>query len=67
MMSQKRFFSKFMGFILIARNNLSEKSSHAKKVALQCTKQLRYGFLKFKLLHTKLSYLVLVPEVRNRC
>ena len=29
-------------------------------------KQLRYGFLKFKLLHTKLFYLVLVPEVRNR-
>ena len=24
------------------------------------------GFLKFKLLHTKLSYLVLVPEVRNQ-
>ena len=29
--------------------------------ALYCIKQLRYG-----LLHSKLSYLVLVPEVRNR-
>ena len=36
------------------------------KMVLQCIKQLRYGFLKFKLLHTKLSYLVLVPKVRNR-
>ena len=35
-------------------------------MALQCIKQLRYGVLKFKLLHTKLSYLVLVSEVRNR-
>ena len=33
---------------------------------LYCIKQLRYGFLMFKFLHTKLSYLVLVSELRNR-
>ena len=42
-----------------------EKVHKQNIVSLLCIKQLRYGFLKLKLLHTKLSYLVLVPEVRN--
>ena len=29
-------------------------------------KQLRYGLLKFKFLHTKLSYLVLDPVLRSK-
>ena len=35
------------------------KKVHMLKIAFQCIKQLRYGFSKFKLMHTKLSYLVL--------
>ena len=35
--------------------------------AFQCIKQLRYELSKFKSPHTKLSYLVLDPVVRNQC
>ena len=49
---------------IFVRNNLSEKSSHKKLALLYIKQLLRYGLLKFKFLHTKLSYLVLDPAVR---
>ena len=55
-----------MGFIQLFGTTYLKKV-HTQKIVSLVHKQLRYGFLKFKLLHTKLSYLVPVPEVRNRC
>ena len=64
MSRHKNDFSEITyGFYSIVRNNLSEKSSHVENCFFS---ELRYGFLKFKLLRAKLSYLVIVPEVRNR-
>ena len=60
MTSQQWFFWNCR-FYSIVRNNVSEKSSHAKYWLFSALNSL-----KFKLLHAKLSYLVLVPEVRNR-
>ena len=54
-----------MGFISLFGTTYLKKV-HKQKLVLQCIKQLRNACLKFKLLHTKLSYFVLVPQVRNR-
>ena len=64
MTSQKWFFWN-CGLLSSVKKNLSKNNTHANIGSLLC-KQLRwYGFLKFKSLHTKPSYLVLVPSVRN--
>ena len=63
MTSQKRFFWN-CGLLSSVQKNLSKNNTHANIGSLLC-KQLRYGFLKFKSLHVKPSYLVLVPSVRN--
>ena len=60
MRTQKLFFWNY-GFYSIIRNNLSEKSSHAKNCLFSALNSWE-----FKLFHTKLSYLVLAPKVRNR-
>ena len=54
---QKMIFSEIVGCILLFSTTYL-KNAHTQKVALCCIKQLRYGLLKFKLLHTK-AYLVL--------
>ena len=62
----KNDFWEIMSFIRLVRNNLSDKSSHAqKKWLFSALNSWDMGFWRFKLLHTKLSYLVLVPEVRT--
>ena len=49
-----------MGFIQLFGTTYLKKV-HLQNFGSLVHKQLRYGCLKFKLLHTKLSYLVLVP------
>ena len=58
MMSQKYIFSEVMGFVQLFW------ATYTRKV-LYCTKQLRYGLLKFKLLHTNPSYLAMGHFIRN--
>ena len=67
MMSQKYFWYG-MGFILLFETTYLKKNYMEKHSSFNSAfKQLRYGLLKFKLLHTKLSYLVLDPVVENKC
>ena len=62
---KKILFPEIMGFIrLFGTTYLSEKSSLAENCLLSALNSC--GFLKFKLLHAKFSYLVLVPKVRDR-
>ena len=59
----KNDFGEIMGFFLIVRNNLSERSLHAKETKGKKSTFDALSSWEFKFLHTKLFYLVVDPLV----